>query len=131
MHSNQHTQVQSISQKWTQAIINNEFEQLKHLMADTFKFYPAHSEEETANPNSLINYYQCLAGHNKLHCYERNWYTNNSASIEFTIQFEAVSLLGMELLTFDNNGKITKCEILAQTPKAVAELRKLFNDGND
>lgn len=114
----------SIAENWISAVDLQDSQKLKSLLADNFILYPLHQESLISDFEEICQFYRCIATPILGLKYDRIWSSEKDVAIEFSITIENKTLHGVELLAFNSDGEITRCDMTARTPASIDLLKK-------
>jgi hypothetical protein len=60
--------------------------------------------------------------------YRGEWLSNNGAVLEFETQVEGITINGVDIITFDDGGKITNFKVMVRPLKAINLLHRLMGE---
>ena len=113
--------------KWHDVVFNKNLETLKDLLSDNIIFYspvvfkPKNSKEEALFV--LSNVIEVLQNFK----YHREFIDGNSWALEFSANVGDKSVKGVDLIEFDNNGKIINFEVLLRPLSGLIALGEDMN----
>ncbi|MBY6191078.1 nuclear transport factor 2 family protein [Microbulbifer agarilyticus] len=114
-------------EQWHQVVFQRDQELLRQLLAENIEFHsptvwkPKHGRDVAQF--ILMNVIDIFQGFE----YHRQWVDGNEMALEFSATVEDKSIKGIDLIRWDDNGKIIHFEVMV---RPLNGLQKLFDEMN-
>lgn len=123
------TRHQTIS-TWVSAASAKDGAALLALFSDDIALLPPFVDDPIYGPQKALETLGFFSRSTRNFSYGRTWVSEDTAVLEFKAEIGAQVLHGLDLIQFDDAGKIVRFEVMARPHSAVALLRAAFLAGN-
>lgn len=110
-----------VIERWLRVIENGQTDELDDLLAEDAVFYspavftPQHGREKTA---MYLRAAEKLFSHSNFH-YTNKWIENRSAVLEFAAEVDGLTVEGVDIIQWNDDGKIVSFKVMIRPLKAL------------
>lgn len=117
-------------QKWYDFVENHDQQGLSDLIADDAVFYSpvVHTPQEG---KAITFMYLSAAGNvlgNDAFEYKGEWLSENGAVLEFATEIDGIKINGVDIITFNDEGKISEFKVMLRPLKAVNMVHSMMGE---
>lgn len=109
--------------EWVEAATRKDGPALKNLLSENVVLLPPFRDDALHGPADTLMTLASFAKATRDFTYGRTWCSGNTAVLEFRADIEGRALHGLDLIEFDDHGKIVRFEVMARPHSAVSLLR--------
>lgn len=117
-------------QDWVLAASLKDGPALTALLSDDVALFPPFLEDPLIGRAKTLDTLSTFSKVTKNFSYGRAWYSANVAVLEFKAEIEGQSLHGLDLIEFNDLGKIERFEVMARPYSAVTLLKTAILGGS-
>ena len=113
-------------EQWHQVVKNRDIAQLANILADNAVLHSPVIHRKVEG-KAMVSMYLTAALHtfaNKSFTYDREFLADNGAVLEFSTEIDGIHVNGIDMITWDSEGKITDFKVMVRPLKAI----NLIND---
>lgn len=113
----------NIAETWVKAAMERDVDTILSLFSDSITVLPPFQDEPAVGPEEVLGTFGAFVEVTENFEYGRDWTSGNNSVLEFRATIDGKPLHGIDIITQDDEGKITQFEILARPYSAVGALR--------
>ncbi len=108
---------------WVRAAASKDGPALRDLLSEDIALFPPFQEEPMIGQTKALKTLSLFSKVTQNFSYDRTWHSGKMAVLEFTAEIEGRTLHGLDLIEFNDRGKISRIEVMARPHAAVTSLR--------
>lgn len=111
----------AIIEQWHQVLANNDMALLSDLLADDVVFYSpvVHTPQQGKQPTYMYLYAAANAIFNDTFRYVKQIVNDQHAVLEFEVEHEGIMVNGIDMITWNDQGKIIEFKVMLRPLKAI------------
>ncbi len=106
---------------WHQIVQTKDLQALKEILADDVVFHSPVVHSPQPGKAITLLYLQVALNvfGNDTFCYVREWVNEHDAVLEFNVEIQGVAVNGVDMISWDDEGKITDFKVMIRPLKAI------------
>ncbi len=120
--NNTHNKIRAQVAKWHEIVAAKNIDGLGELLADDVRFHSPFVWKPKAGKQAAFAILSTVADVFEDFAYHREFFAGDTCALEFSAHIGGLALKGVDLIRFDETGKITELEVMIRPANALQAL---------